>query len=74
MAKVKVNENDSLPFPKYMIAGNGDIIYAEKPSEDPLCLTGMCIKAVGTSYQGEYSESWDKGSFRDFKGTIKIEQ
>ena len=46
MAKVKVNENDSLPFPKYMIAGNGDIIYAEKPSEDPLCLTGMCILSL----------------------------
>lgn len=74
MATVKVSEDNTLPFPKYMIAGNGDIIYAEKQSQDPLCITGMCVHAVGTSYQGEYSESWDRTSFRDFKGKITIEQ
>lgn len=77
MATVKVSEDNCnlLQFPKYMISGNGSVVYMTGPSDDHLCMTGVCIDVAGsTNYQGEYSENWDRAAFKDFKGTIQIEQ
>lgn len=72
--KVTVEENKmELDYPKLMISDNGQIIMAL--GENEANLIGVMIKSNGYPFcGGSYSENISKPAFKDFHGTITIEQ
>ena len=75
-AKLKVEQVDELPFPKYMITTKGTILFVVGESKvSNKCWEGMCVRnLIYPGLVGNYCNGWEKSQFTDFKGKITIEQ
>lgn len=73
---VKEENENKLDYPKLMISDVGQIIIALSDHEQASYLmTGVMIELNGHSFcGGAYQRSIIKSAFRDFHGTITIEQ
>ena len=73
---VKHQNEKELGYPKLMISDKGQIIMALSEDEDNTDLIkGVMIESNGYGFcGGRYQECITKSAFRDFHGTITIEQ